>query len=61
MKWDANGNIGGLRTKDDGTDIVFGGGASMRVKLATFRLDWQRMGAEDFDAELLTFSVLVSL
>jgi hypothetical protein len=59
MKWDADGNVGGIRVDDDGTDLVFGGGASLRIKDSLFRLDWQRADIEDLDADQVLLSLMI--
>lgn len=61
IKWDGKGRVGGLSTEDDGTELIYGAGASLRVQKFLFRVDWQQFNAEDFDANLLALSVLLSI
>lgn len=58
LRWDADGNVGGFRTDDSGTDPTFGAGAGFKFDHTLFRLDYQRADIDQFDAELFMFSVL---
>jgi OOP family OmpA-OmpF porin len=59
LRWDADLSAPGARADDSGTDLLWGGGMSLRANDVLFRFDYQRADIEVTDAEFLTLSVMI--
>lgn len=59
LRWDADVSVPGASSSGNGTDLLWGGGMSIRARNTLFRFDYQRADIEVTDAEFLMLSVMI--
>lgn len=59
LRWDADLSAPGQTADSNGTDLLWGGGVSLRANDVLFRFDYQRADIDVTDAEFLTISVMI--